>query len=48
MIDNDDIKAILKSSDICESECYASSEQNKLEEQESQYDKRHIKEVLAH
>jgi hypothetical protein len=46
MIDNDEIKAILNSDNVCESECYSSSEQKKKEQ--LRHNKSHVKEVLTH
>ncbi|MFL6357438.1 MAG: hypothetical protein ACJ71C_12895 [Nitrososphaeraceae archaeon] len=46
LIDNNEIKAILISNNICESQCYASSEQQQQEEQ--QIHSRQLKELLMH
>jgi hypothetical protein len=46
LIDNNEIKAILISNNICESQCYASSEQKQQGEQ--QRHSRQLKELLMH
>ena len=46
LIDNNEIKAVLISNNICESQCYASSEQKQQEEQQRHL--RQLKELLMH
>jgi predicted transcriptional regulator len=47
LIDNNEIKAVLISNNICESQCYATSEQKQQEQQQRRHS-RQLKELLIH